>query len=174
MISPPPLRPRGIQVINDGLHATCVPDEAQDQADSVITGECENIWNALLTGDRNHALELFRAIEPPVLKWEGKTTIKIADDPEQLEAASTAPPPPSRSRSRFLARGSTNNPNPRCGCCLTTEQITTTHMQSISPNTCPRQNWKTALTCSTNGSFSLGAWRRGCGVKLATSGYRPH
>ncbi|WP_461538379.1 B12-binding domain-containing radical SAM protein [Spongorhabdus nitratireducens] len=40
-----------------------------------------------LTDDRDYALALFKALEPLNINWVGETTIKIADDPELLEAA---------------------------------------------------------------------------------------
>ena len=171
------LRGQGCQVVLGGLHVTMMPDEAANHADAILTGECENIWDALLadaeartlkpryTGtpadmaalapyptnlitpqdygwqwsvlvsrgckhkcsfclvpaffgksryrpidqviaeleampadwvelhsdhlceDRAYALELFRRMEPLGINWVGETTIRIADDPELLEAA---------------------------------------------------------------------------------------
>lgn len=40
-----------------------------------------------LTDDRDYALALFKALEPLKINWVGETTIRIADDPELLEAA---------------------------------------------------------------------------------------
>ncbi|MCT4657326.1 MAG: B12-binding domain-containing radical SAM protein [Cohaesibacter sp.] len=40
-----------------------------------------------LTEDRDYALRLFKALEPLKINWVGETTIRIADDPELLEAA---------------------------------------------------------------------------------------
>lgn len=42
------LRKKGILVALAGLHATMLPDEAAEYADSVITGELENIWHIVL------------------------------------------------------------------------------------------------------------------------------
>ncbi|SDR31652.1 radical SAM protein [Pseudovibrio sp. Tun.PSC04-5.I4] len=53
--------------------------------------EMETDWLELhadhLTEDREYALELFKALEPLKISWAGETTIRIADDPELLEAA---------------------------------------------------------------------------------------
>lgn len=155
------------QCLHDaGLHATCVPDEAQDQADSVITGECENIWNAPLTEERDHALKLFRAIEPSGLNWVGETTIKIAHDSELLEAAA-------KSGRKYLLIGIETVDKEalkRAGKSFVKPE----DLQDQIARSMPMASSLTALTWSTNGSFSLGVWRRGRGVKLVTSGSRPH
>ncbi len=170
-------RDKGAMVVIGGLHATFMPEEAANYADSVMTGECENVWEELLqdaqkgqlqpryvgtaadmsklrpypthlikakdygwiwsvlvsrgcrhncsfclvpgmlgkiryrpiddivseissletdwlelhsdhlTDDRDYALALFKALEPLKINWVGETTIRIADDPELLEAA---------------------------------------------------------------------------------------
>ena len=182
------LRERGRQVVLAGLHVTFMPEEAAEYADSVLIGECENVWDELLsdaekrqlkplyqgtsadldsvnpypthlisqdkydgvwsvlvsrgckhkcsfclvpgmlgktryrpienivaeisnletdwmelhadhlTENREYALELFKALEPLNINWVGETTIKIADDPELLEAAA-------RSGCRYLLVG---------------------------------------------------------------------
>ncbi|WP_062260470.1 B12-binding domain-containing radical SAM protein [Endozoicomonas arenosclerae] len=51
-----------------------------------------------LTDNREYALQLFKALEPLEINWVGETTIKIADDPELLEAAA-------RSGLRYLLIG---------------------------------------------------------------------
>ncbi|MRI35459.1 radical SAM protein [Endozoicomonas sp. OPT23] len=171
------LRNRGRQVVLAGLHVTFMTQEAAEYADAVITGECENVWDEVLsdaerrqlkplyqgtsadldkvapypthlishakydgfwsvlvsrgckhkcsfclvpemlgktryrpienivaeisrletdwmelhadhlTENREYALELFKALEPLNINWVGETTIRIADDPELLEAA---------------------------------------------------------------------------------------
>ena len=170
-------RSKGIQVVIGGLHATFIQEEAAGHADALLIGECESVWNEILsdaeqkqlkphyegakvdlatvnpyprnlihygdydgfwsvlvsrgcrhkcsfclvpgmlgntryrpvqdivdeisqletdwlelhadnlTDDRDYALELFKALEPLKINWVGETTIKIADDPELLEAA---------------------------------------------------------------------------------------
>jgi len=41
-------RRRGIQVVMGGMHVYCLPDEAQAHCDSVVIGEAEGLWPALL------------------------------------------------------------------------------------------------------------------------------
>jgi radical SAM superfamily enzyme YgiQ (UPF0313 family) len=41
-------RARSIPVILGGFHATLVPDEAQQHADSILIGEAEGVWNEML------------------------------------------------------------------------------------------------------------------------------
>ncbi|MES0871996.1 B12-binding domain-containing radical SAM protein [Pseudovibrio sp. SCP19] len=64
--------------------------------------EMETDWVELhadhLTEDRDYALELFKALEPLKIRWAGETTIRIADDPELLEAAA-------RSGAKYLLIG---------------------------------------------------------------------
>ncbi|MCG8620265.1 MAG: radical SAM protein, partial [Desulfobacterales bacterium] len=40
-----------------------------------------------LTANRDYALDLFRALAPLKINWMGEATIKLADDPELLQAA---------------------------------------------------------------------------------------
>lgn len=41
-------RTRGIPVVMGGFHPTILPDEVQDYADTVVTGDLENVWTRLL------------------------------------------------------------------------------------------------------------------------------
>ncbi|MGI9283658.1 MAG: B12-binding domain-containing radical SAM protein [Endozoicomonas sp.] len=72
----------------------------QDVVDEI--SELETDWMELhadnLTDNREYALELFKALEPLNINWVGETTIKIADDPELLDAAA-------RSGLRYLLIG---------------------------------------------------------------------
>jgi radical SAM superfamily enzyme YgiQ (UPF0313 family) len=41
-------RRRGIKVVMGGMHVSCLPDEAQPHCDSIVMGEAEALWPALL------------------------------------------------------------------------------------------------------------------------------
>jgi radical SAM superfamily enzyme YgiQ (UPF0313 family) len=41
-------RARGIKVVMGGMHVSCLPDEARPHCDSVVVGEAEGLWPALL------------------------------------------------------------------------------------------------------------------------------
>ena len=41
-------RQRGIKVVMGGMHVSCLPDEALQHCDSVVVGEAEELWPALL------------------------------------------------------------------------------------------------------------------------------
>jgi len=41
-------RQRGVPVVMGGIHPTCMPDEATHHADSVVMGEAEDTWPALI------------------------------------------------------------------------------------------------------------------------------
>ena len=42
-------REKGIPTVLGGIHASMVPDEAQDYVDAVVTGEVESVWKDLVT-----------------------------------------------------------------------------------------------------------------------------
>jgi len=42
-------RARGVQVVIGGIHATVLPEEAKEHADSVVIGEAENTWPDLIS-----------------------------------------------------------------------------------------------------------------------------
>jgi hypothetical protein len=46
-------RKRGITVVIGGYHATALPDEAVQQADMVVVGEAEGLWQQILSEIRN-------------------------------------------------------------------------------------------------------------------------
>ena len=48
---------RNITVIMGGYHVTAVPDEALEHCDSVVTGNCEEIWQAMLYDFKNGKLK---------------------------------------------------------------------------------------------------------------------
>jgi radical SAM superfamily enzyme YgiQ (UPF0313 family) len=50
-------RRRGVKVIMGGFHATLVPDEAQEHADAVVTGEAEGIWEEVLDDAQHNTLQ---------------------------------------------------------------------------------------------------------------------
>jgi radical SAM superfamily enzyme YgiQ (UPF0313 family) len=50
-------RKRNIRVVIGGIHASMMPDEAQQFADAVVVGEVEGIWQKLLADFENNRLE---------------------------------------------------------------------------------------------------------------------
>jgi len=52
-------RRRGVPVVMGGIHATLCPEEAGQYADSVVCGEAEETWPALLEDARNGRLRKF-------------------------------------------------------------------------------------------------------------------
>ncbi len=50
-------RKRDIKVVIGGIHASMMPDEAQQFADAVVVGEVEGIWQKLLADFENNRLE---------------------------------------------------------------------------------------------------------------------
>jgi radical SAM superfamily enzyme YgiQ (UPF0313 family) len=48
---------RNIKVITGGIHASFLPDEASQYFDSVVIGECEDIWDQILTDFKNNKLK---------------------------------------------------------------------------------------------------------------------
>jgi radical SAM superfamily enzyme YgiQ (UPF0313 family) len=52
-------RIKGVPVVMGGYHATLMPGEVKEQADSVVIGNAETTWNDLLTDFRNGALKPF-------------------------------------------------------------------------------------------------------------------
>lgn len=50
-------RDAGITVVIGGLHATCVPEECQQHADSVVVGEGEPVWEQLIEDFRMDTLK---------------------------------------------------------------------------------------------------------------------
>jgi radical SAM superfamily enzyme YgiQ (UPF0313 family) len=54
-------RGRGIKVVMGGMHVSCLPHEALKHCDSVVIGEAEGLWPALLDDfDRNGLKPLYR------------------------------------------------------------------------------------------------------------------
>jgi radical SAM superfamily enzyme YgiQ (UPF0313 family) len=49
-------RKRGIKVVLGGIHASALPQEALQHADSVVVGEAEGLWKRLLADFRRHRL----------------------------------------------------------------------------------------------------------------------
>ena len=50
-------RRRGIKVVMGGMHVLCLPDEALQHCDSVVVGEAEVLWPALLRDFQENALK---------------------------------------------------------------------------------------------------------------------
>jgi radical SAM superfamily enzyme YgiQ (UPF0313 family) len=50
-------RRRGKKVIIGGMHASLIPDEAKQHADSIFIGEAENIWDKVLVDFENNSLK---------------------------------------------------------------------------------------------------------------------
>ena len=65
-------RKRGIKVVIGGIHATVLPEEAQQHADAVVVGEAEPVWARLMQDFRAGALQ-------PVYRSPG--AIDLADSP---------------------------------------------------------------------------------------------
>lgn len=71
-------RRRGIKVVMGGMHVSCLPDEALQHCDSVVVGEAELLWPALLQDFQANALkpvyrhgdELPSITSLPVPDWE--------------------------------------------------------------------------------------------------------
>ncbi|MBI5741400.1 MAG: B12-binding domain-containing radical SAM protein [Nitrospirae bacterium] len=55
-------RQKGIKVVMGGIHASALPEEALQHADSVVVGEAEDVWKDLLKDFENGALKpVYRA-----------------------------------------------------------------------------------------------------------------
>lgn len=52
-------RRRGIRVVLGGLHASALPEEAKEHADSVVVGEAESVWSEVLADARLGRLKPF-------------------------------------------------------------------------------------------------------------------
>ena len=50
-------RRRGLKVVMGGMHVSCLPDEAQPHCDSLVMGEAEALWPALLRDFELHQLK---------------------------------------------------------------------------------------------------------------------
>ena len=61
-------RKRGVPVVMGGFHATLVPDEVAEYADSVVIGEAEGLWPQVIEDARAHRLQpIYRAPKRPSL-----------------------------------------------------------------------------------------------------------
>ncbi|TFH14096.1 MAG: B12-binding domain-containing radical SAM protein [Lentisphaerales bacterium] len=64
-------RQLGIPVVLGGAHVTLAPKEAKEHADSIVVGEAESVWPALLNDFANGELKPeYRAEEPPAFEVE--------------------------------------------------------------------------------------------------------
>src|SRR4051794_17226968 len=64
-------RRRGVPVVMGGFHATLVPDEVAEYADSVVVGEAENVWPTVIDDyrhGRGTAQKFYRQPHRPSLK----------------------------------------------------------------------------------------------------------
>jgi radical SAM superfamily enzyme YgiQ (UPF0313 family) len=62
-------RKRGIPVVMGGFHATLVPDEAENYAESVVVGDAEGLWPRVIDDFRNQRLaRRYRSVSRPDLK----------------------------------------------------------------------------------------------------------
>jgi radical SAM superfamily enzyme YgiQ (UPF0313 family) len=50
-------RARGVPVVLGGYHVTLAPDEAQAEADAIVIGDAEPVWNEVLDDARHHRLK---------------------------------------------------------------------------------------------------------------------
>src|SRR5436190_14574718 len=50
-------RARGVPVVMGGYHVTLLPDEAQDEADSIVVGDAELVWPQILADARRCDLQ---------------------------------------------------------------------------------------------------------------------
>src|SRR5450759_506852 len=50
-------RARCVPVVMGGYHATLLPDEVQREADAVVIGDAEPVWDQVLDDARNHRLQ---------------------------------------------------------------------------------------------------------------------
>lgn len=77
----------GTKVIIGGIHATALPEEAKQHADAVVIGECDNIWEQILSDCENNNLkDFYKDTEFPDLqnaampKWDN-INLKIYPKP---------------------------------------------------------------------------------------------
>ncbi|MBY0521969.1 MAG: B12-binding domain-containing radical SAM protein [Gemmataceae bacterium] len=61
-------RARGVPVVMGGYHVTLVPDEPRQEADAIIIGDAEPVWNQVLDDARHHRLQ-------PIYDGRGKRTL---------------------------------------------------------------------------------------------------
>src|SRR3984957_12371183 len=50
-------RARGIPVVMGGYHVTLLPEEAAQEADAIVVGDAEPIWDELLEDAQHHSLK---------------------------------------------------------------------------------------------------------------------
>lgn len=62
-------RARGVPVVMGGYHVTLLPEEAQCEADAIVIGDAEPIWEQMLDDARRHALQpVYRGLGRRVLQ----------------------------------------------------------------------------------------------------------
>jgi radical SAM superfamily enzyme YgiQ (UPF0313 family) len=50
-------RARGVPVVMGGYHVTLLPDEVAEEADAIVVGDAEPVWQQLLDDARHHRLQ---------------------------------------------------------------------------------------------------------------------
>jgi len=69
-------RARGIKVVLGGIHASMLPEEAAQHADSVVIGEAEETWPQLIRDFKKHRLQKFYKassfpdLDRPIPRWD--------------------------------------------------------------------------------------------------------
>jgi len=59
----------GVKVIIGGIHATVLPDEAKEHADSVVIGEVDNLWEDILCDfEKNQFKDFYKDASRPDLQ----------------------------------------------------------------------------------------------------------
>ena len=65
-------RNMGITVVMGGIHPSTIPEEAIKYSDSVVIGEAENVWEAILNDFEKHQLKNF---------YKSNTPVNLSDSP---------------------------------------------------------------------------------------------
>ncbi len=65
---------RGVKVIMGGMHITLIPEEALEIADSIITGDAEDVWAGMISDAENGKLKRRYDAKPHAIPQEGVIT----------------------------------------------------------------------------------------------------
>lgn len=65
-------RKRNVKVVIGGIHATVLPEEAKEHADSVVIGEAEYLWPKLIEDFENDILKFY---------YKNENTVNLIDSP---------------------------------------------------------------------------------------------
>ena len=78
-------RKKGVKVILGGYHVTLLPNEAEEYADAIITGNAETVWHEMLDDFRHHALKKkydgkpgFCSVRPDKSIFKGKKYLPVS------------------------------------------------------------------------------------------------